>query len=352
MSRYRVMCIIPRRVTLAFASCWLFASALLSAQVIGVPPFGPAIAPIDAIHLVEMKLPRFGATEIRAGREHGRATFEVHGAVGDKPVVAIVDASAARVLEIQEDGKPTYKWEGIIAVGHRGTVKFAPENTMAAFNKAIELGADLLEMDIRETKDGELVIMHDPTVNRTTDGKGAISQMTLAEIKALDAGAKFNEKFKGERVPTFKEVLDGIRGRALPDLHFKAGDPAKVIKAVKEADLLGKVTLACDDIPLLKKTMEMEGSFLNRPTAYTGRRALQGLLTEFNPPIINIDWRQFSEPLVQDAHLAGKRAFANTMGPSDNEFGIRACIDAGADYIQTDNLDILLPLLRARGLHK
>ena len=66
-------------------------------------------------------------------------------------------------------------------------------------------------------------------------------------------------------------------------------------------------------------------------------------------PIVNIDWRQFSEGLIRDVHLAGRQAFVNTMGPNDNHFGILAAIEAGADYVQTDRLDVLVPLLRARG---
>ena len=90
----------------------------------------------------------------------------------------------------------------VIVVGHRGTKKFAPENTVAAFNKAIEMGARSIEMDVRATKDGEFVVMHDPFVNRTTNGRGLVSQMTLAEIRALDAGSWFGPEFAGERVPT------------------------------------------------------------------------------------------------------------------------------------------------------
>src|SRR5262245_45304267 len=73
----------------------------------------------------------------------------------------------------------------VIVVGHRGTRTFAPENTIPSFLKAIELGADLLEMDLRETKDGEVVVIHDSTVNRTTDGRGAVKNLTLAELKRL-----------------------------------------------------------------------------------------------------------------------------------------------------------------------
>src|SRR5262249_841934 len=91
----------------------------------------------------------------------------------------------------------TSAWAEILVVGHRGTRVHAPENTIPAFLKAIELGADLLEMDVRETRDGVLVIMHDADVARTTDGSGAVSGHTLAELKQLDAGSWFGPEWRG-----------------------------------------------------------------------------------------------------------------------------------------------------------
>lgn len=95
-----------------------------------------------------------------------------------------------------------------VKIGHRGAAGYCPENTFASFNKALELGVDYLEIDIQMTKDGELVVLHDPTVNRTTNGKGKVKDLTLKEIQALDAGSWFHPKFKGEKVPSFSEFLD------------------------------------------------------------------------------------------------------------------------------------------------
>ncbi len=263
-----------------------------------------------------------------------------------------MDARVARTLRIQRNGAEFYKWAGILAVGHRGTVRFAPENTLAAFRKAIELGLDLIEMDVRETKDGHLVIMHDATVDRTTNGKGQVAELTLAEIKRLDAGSWFSPQFAGERVPTLDEALAALAGRALPDIDFKAGDPAKLVAVLERHQLLGKVTLYCGDWELLRRTLRISNRFLIRPTAQRGLLGLPILLAELDPPVVNMDWREFSERMIVETHLAGRKAFVNTLGPNDNEFGILRAIEAGADYIQSDRPDILLPLLRARGLHR
>src|SRR2546423_13072452 len=92
----------------------------------------------------------------------------------------------------------------IIVIAHRGANKFAPENTLAAFRKAIELGCDYVELDVRRTRDGALILMHDRTVDRTTNGTGQVSELTLSQIRSLDAGSKAGAQWKGERVPTFE----------------------------------------------------------------------------------------------------------------------------------------------------
>lgn len=96
----------------------------------------------------------------------------------------------------------------IIMAAHRGDKKNCPENTLPAYQRAIELGSDAIECDLHQTKDGYVVMMHDHDVDRTTDGTGRVCDLTLEEIRKLDAGIKFGEPFKGTKVPTFDEFLD------------------------------------------------------------------------------------------------------------------------------------------------
>jgi glycerophosphoryl diester phosphodiesterase len=106
-------------------------------------------------------------------------------------------------------------------IGHRGAAGYCPENTFASFKKAIDLGAEYLEIDIQMTKDGELVVIHDPTVNRTTNGKGRVRDLSLAEIQALDAGSWFNPIFAGEKIPSFSEFLDVFAGNTCLLIELK-----------------------------------------------------------------------------------------------------------------------------------
>ena len=124
-------------------------------------------------------------------------------------------------------------------VAHRGLAPGVPENTMAAFRKALSLGVDLIEIDIRFTKDGQAVIMHDRSVNRTTNGNGYVRNLTLSQVKRLDAGSWFSENFSGERVPSFEEVLalvSGSRTGLLLDIkESRAMDTGMIIRLVKKA---------------------------------------------------------------------------------------------------------------------
>lgn len=151
-------------------------------------------------------------------------------------LVAAIVCSGARA-----DGASNARRQLLIA--HRGASAYAPENTLPAFRLAIEMGADYVEYDLQVTKDKQLVCLHDETLERTTNveevfperysvaGQGAeakrhwyVYDFTLAEIRRLDAGAWFGEKYKGTRVPTFQEALDEMRGRAGHLIELKAAD--------------------------------------------------------------------------------------------------------------------------------
>lgn len=110
---------------------------------------------------------------------------------------------------------------GFMAIAHRGASSYAPENTVAAFDLAIEMGARHLELDVHFSRDGHLVVIHDDAVDRTTDGSGPVTSHTLAALTALDAGSWFDPRFKGERIPTLDAVLARYRGRAHLHVEIK-----------------------------------------------------------------------------------------------------------------------------------
>ena len=103
-----------------------------------------------------------------------------------------------------------------INVAHRGASSYAPENTFAAYDKALAMGVNHVELDVQLTRDEQIVVIHDDTVDRTTDGQGRVADFTLAELRALDAGGWFSAEYEGERIRSFGETLEHYKGR----LHF------------------------------------------------------------------------------------------------------------------------------------
>ncbi|MDM5314888.1 glycerophosphodiester phosphodiesterase family protein [Fictibacillus sp. b24] len=132
-----------------------------------------------------------------------------------------------------------------IVAAHRGVPSLAPENTMVGYRMAYDLGADQIETDVQITKDGHLVIMHDNTVDRTTNGTGAVDQLTLEEVRALDAGIYKGEEFAGEKVPTFKEFLQEFKGKdvvLLVELKDH-GIEQQVIDEIKSEGMMDQVSM-------------------------------------------------------------------------------------------------------------
>ena len=156
----------------------------------------------------------------------------------------------------------------VTIAGHRGDPKAIPENTLASFKSSIEKGADMVELDVHMTKDGEIIVMHDATVDRTTNGSGRISEMTLAEIRALSAG-----EYNGQslQVPTFREfcglvkpydVLINVEFKDYFDTHgeeFSHESMVKTVDIIEEFDLSDRVVMNSFDAHVLKKLAEMNG---------------------------------------------------------------------------------------------
>jgi glycerophosphoryl diester phosphodiesterase len=146
----------------------------------------------------------------------------------------------------------------LLIIAHRGDSAHRPENTLASFASALEVGASLVEFDVQLTRDGEVVVLHDPTVDRTTDGTGQLSDLTLKELRGLSAGyrARFSDRYAEERVPTLSEALDFLRGQAKVMIEIKAesvtdqateGVEAKTIAEVRRLGMSEDVALISFD---------------------------------------------------------------------------------------------------------
>ena len=140
--------------------------------------------------------------------------------------------------------------ERTLNIAHRGASSAAPPNTLAAFEKAVELGADGIEFDVHLSADGVPVVIHDFTVDGTTDGSGRVAEMTLAQLEQLDAGSSFDPAFAGERIPTLVQVLETCGNRLLLNIELKdlslrdSGLERAVIAQVEQRGLGNRVILS------------------------------------------------------------------------------------------------------------
>jgi glycerophosphoryl diester phosphodiesterase len=155
-----------------------------------------------------------------------------------------------------------------LLIGHRGYPARFPENTPAAFEGAMQAGCDMIELDVTLTRDRKVVVIHDDTLNRTTNGRGAVSKHTLAEIKQLDAGSWFNPLFSAERVPELGEVMQLTADRCLLNIEiktsaFEADYPEdaierQVVKLVKTSQAMDRVIISSFDRRILERIAAMD----------------------------------------------------------------------------------------------
>lgn len=145
-----------------------------------------------------------------------------------------------------------YFYEGrVLNFAHRGASAQASANTLSAFRLAAELGADGVELDVQLSRDGEVVVIHDFTVDGTTNGSGAVVEKTLTELQTLDAGSWFDAAFAGERIPTLQEVMDAVGHRLLMNIEIKlpftlanTGLEAEVVRLIEDNGLVDRVLIS------------------------------------------------------------------------------------------------------------
>jgi glycerophosphoryl diester phosphodiesterase len=142
-----------------------------------------------------------------------------------------------------------------LVIGHRGASGTRPENTLVSFRRAAELGADMVELDVQLTRDGEVVVMHDATLERTTDGRGSVRDHSLAELRRLDAGRWFDPAYAGERVPTLAEVFEAVALAVNVELKPCGDDglEAATLGVVEAAGALGRVVFSSFEARALQR---------------------------------------------------------------------------------------------------
>lgn len=203
-----------------------------------------------------------------------------------------------------------------LCVGHRGLVQAAPENTLAAFRACLALRVGF-EFDVRRTKDGQLVVLHDATLDRTTDGKGALAEITFDNLRRLDAGGWFDGAFRGERVPRVEEVLDLVASHGSAATLIAAdmketgnGTEEAVVRLAEQRKILDRLIFIGETIQSPEVRARLKAA---------SRKALAARLAETEESIreviadANADWVYVrflpSAEAMRRIHAAGKRVF-------------------------------------------
>jgi len=242
------------------------------------------------------------------------------------------------------------KPQHIMVIAHRGAHQDVPYNTLLSLKAAIDLGIDYVECDIRTTADNKLVIMHNATVDATTNGKGKIREMTLKQIRKLDAGIKVGPQFAGTKVPTFNEMLKMARGKIGIYADTKDASPAALLGKLKRYGMLSHTVVFGYHLEFFEGVAKLNPDVWIMPEA-KNETVLQELLHKFQLKVIAFDAADFKEPLIAMTKQAGAKIYVDRLGKADNPESWQAAIDQGADGIQTDHPAELLKYLRDHGYH-
>ena len=229
------------------------------------------------------------------------------------------------------------KSKRVLLIGHRGASKMAPENTLKAFQKAIDLKADYVEFDVHQSMDGELIVIHDPNTFRSTGHRGSIKKMTLQEIKELDAG-------EGEQIPTLEELITLAKGRIGLQLEIKASGMAqKIVAALQKADLIESTIVSSFIHNELSKVQKMNPNIKLAPLLLGIRKnkTLQKAI-DHKYGYLHPQYKLITKAFLDAAHEKDIKVNAWTVDSRDD---MEKLIAMGIDGIITNDVELAKEVL-------
>lgn len=234
----------------------------------------------------------------------------------------------------------------IRVIAHRGAHEKVPENTLQAIQGAIELKCDYVEIDVRETKDGKLVLMHDARVDRTTSGVGWVKDLSFGEIRALEissvsAGAKLV-------VPTFKEALKLCRGRIGVLVDNKAGSPEKVVQALRETEMM-EHAVVYSSVSELRQFRELAPGLAIQPPHPDDPPGMADFLHRLKPETVDGHLNEWTIKDAETCRKAGVEIWVDVLGAADNPAGYQRAMELNVDVIQTDHPEATIRFLKKAG---
>lgn len=230
-----------------------------------------------------------------------------------------------------------------VVIAHRGNHIAAPENTLASCRDAIECGADYVEVDLRTTKDGKLVVLHDNKVDRTTNGSGRISEMNLSEVKKLQV---FNRNKKTHRIPEFHEMLALCKDKINIYLDCKEASAEEAWKQIKAAGMEKQIIVYLNDERQYRQWKELAPDIplmTSLPKDVASKEQLLGFLKKTHIQILD----NLKDPeLIKIANENGVDVWLDVQSPSEGPASWKEALDKGVQGLQTDQPVHLLTYLK------
>jgi len=280
-------------------------------------------------------------------------------------LIALAGLACSVAVILRKERRRTVTGEWPVNLAHRGASTLAPENTMEAFRIAVEAGAGGLELDVHMTRDGHIVVMHDATVDRTTNGTGAVLEITLDELRGLDAGYNFSPdggparpyRGRGVRVPTLEEVLEEFPDVAV-NIDLKDSPPgveAEVLEVLRKAHALARALVVSTRLAPVKRFRKISGGQVSTGAArweigvfyILSRLCLERLISPAYDAL-QVPLRHKGIPLVnarfvRAAHARGVRVDVWTINHANE---MRRLLDLGIDVVMTDRPGTLAEVLQ------
>ncbi|MBE9479756.1 MAG: glycerophosphodiester phosphodiesterase [Chloroflexi bacterium] len=231
-----------------------------------------------------------------------------------------------------------------LVIAHRGASKYAPENTITAFELAVEMGADAIELDAMLTADGTPIVIHDQSLERTTNGSGSVASKSIAEIMLLDAGSRFDARFAEEKIPTLEEVFSAVGNKILINVELKNYAspfdrlPEIVVALVKKKGLSDCVLLSSFNPIALIKARRASEEIRRAALTGGGPKILHGVIEAFTDYFaLHPEVSLINQGMIDKHHNAGYKVNAWTV---NEESEMMKLLSMGVDGLITDKPDI------------
>jgi glycerophosphoryl diester phosphodiesterase len=245
--------------------------------------------------------------------------------------------------------------DGFIIIAHRGASAYYPENTMAAFEAAVDMNAEMIELDVLLSKDGVPVVFHDAVLNNHTNGQGLVSNYTLDELKQLDAGSWFDLRFSGEEIPTLEEVLAFASGKISLNIEIKTeavtnelkgGVEEKTLDLVRKYSMQEHVLFSSFDyraVSHFKKLAPEIPVALLYNNSQSNSKTPHELVSSYGADAFNCSYRQLTKKRIANLRTHKIPSFIYTV---DKISRMRKLIAAGVTGIFTNKPDVLLQVVK------